>query len=97
MAAVSMVIKMRFHLRRSEPSSILEVIELIERFIDDQSKSEYEWADFIDWDHSDPEIESIRKEIEQLTPILLSRREGSIERYKAKLAELLARLKADGR
>ena len=86
---------MKFHLRKNELSSVADVINLIERFVDDRTEGAFEWADFTEWENRNPEVESIRNEIELLTPILLSNRAGKMETYKGRLVEILQRLKSE--
>lgn len=63
----------RTHLRGKPVNSAREVIELVDRFIDDKMNYEMEWDDFISWTHSDPQVELIRNDIGKHESLLFSK------------------------
>jgi hypothetical protein len=56
--------------RQRAPESTLEVIGLIDRFIDGKLDYDFEWDDFISWKNETPQVEKIRNQINQFGNLL---------------------------
>lgn len=54
------------HRRQAGVSSLSEVVNLIDRFIDDGLSYPLEWDDFVSWENASPGIEKIRVEVAAL-------------------------------
>ncbi len=63
----------RIHLRENGVGSQVDLVRLIDRFIDDKLTYPLEWDDFISWEHSDPYIEAMRDRIASLEPLFFSK------------------------
>jgi hypothetical protein len=61
------------HIRQGGVQSLSDLVELIDRFVDDELRYVLEWDDFISWDHSTPEIEAIRARIAATEPLFFSK------------------------
>lgn len=44
----------------------MEVVRLIDRFIDDELNYKLEWDDFVSWENENPGVEKIRAEVAAL-------------------------------
>jgi hypothetical protein len=59
----------RIHIRESAPANYRDLVDLLDRFIDDEMRYPLEWDDFISWDHQNPNIEAIRERISAWEPL----------------------------
>lgn len=60
------------HIQQTPPGRISELVELLDRFLDDRLKYELEWDDFISWEHDNPNIEAIRLRIAETESLFFS-------------------------
>ena len=60
------------HVRQAEPSSLSELVALLDRFLDDRLHYPLEWDDFVAWENHAPAIESIRIRIAATEPLFFS-------------------------
>ena len=56
----------RFHLRNSEVESKADLVDLLDRFIEDNLQYPLEWDDFVSWQNSNRVVEDARLEIAAL-------------------------------
>jgi hypothetical protein len=56
----------RFHVRDHEIESLAELIDLLDRFLDDDLSYPLEWDDFISWKNPNPSVERVRDRIADL-------------------------------
>jgi hypothetical protein len=61
------------HIRESGVHSLSALVNLVDRFLDDELRYGWEWDDFVSWDHSSPAIEAFRQRIAQTEPLFLSK------------------------
>jgi hypothetical protein len=64
------------HVRQRGPQNLKELVALLDRFLDGRLEYELEWDDFISWNNSNPNIESIRDRIAAAEPLFFSKRES---------------------
>src|SRR5262245_48289338 len=67
------------HLRENNVSSPRDLVDLIDRFIDDKVRYPLEWDDFVSWEHASAGIESARQRIAALEPLFFSKSEADRE------------------
>lgn len=77
----------RVHVRARGVSSLGDVVDLIDRFLDDRVRYPLEWDDFITWKHGSIHIEKVRRLIEQHEPLLFSKTSSDRKKYVAMLIE----------
>lgn len=58
----------RVHLRQ-EAGTLVEAIEVVDRFLSDAPHYPLEWDDFISWESSNPTVETMRVEMAALEPL----------------------------
>lgn len=63
------------HVRQSDFSKPSEVIDLIDRFIDGNTRYDLEWDDFISWNNTNHNIEKLRTEIGKYEYLLFQRKD----------------------
>ena len=61
------------HLWQESPETMGQLLDLLDRFLDDRLNYELEWDDFISWKNRNPNIELIRGRIAKLEPLFFSR------------------------
>lgn len=61
------------HIRQGDVHTLRQLIELVDRFLDDQTFYELEWDDFVSWENANPAVEAVRRELEQLEPLFLGK------------------------
>jgi hypothetical protein len=71
----------RVHLRDTEVSSLSQVLEVIDRFIDGNPRRPLEWDDFVSWDNSNSGVEKVRQRIAALEGEFFSK--SADERWEA--------------
>ena len=71
----------RVHIREQGVTSMADLVDLIDRFIDGPMRYDLEWDDFISWTHSNPNIERIRNCIGDREPLLFSKKPADRARY----------------
>jgi hypothetical protein len=59
----------RVHVREPGPTNYRELVDLLDRFIDDEMRYPLEWDDFISWEHQNPNIEAVRNRIAAWEPL----------------------------
>ncbi len=69
-----------FHARRDNVHDLLDLVSLIDRFLDDRLRYELEWDDFISWKHENSGIEPVRIRIAALEPLFFSETESDRDR-----------------
>ena len=69
------------HIRQKGVNSISDLVDLIDRFIDGSMDYDFEWDDFISWEHENHFIESVRQAIESHEPLLLAKK-GTLDHVK---------------
>jgi hypothetical protein len=62
----------RIHVRQPPPSQISDLVALLDRLLDGRLSYELEWDDFISWQHSNPNIEAIRRRIAETERLFFS-------------------------
>lgn len=60
------------HIREENVASLNDLVKLLDRFLDDDTRYPLEWDDFVSWTHDDPEIEAIRDRIADTEPLFFS-------------------------
>jgi hypothetical protein len=68
------------HIRESGVHSLPDLVNLVDRFLDDELRYGWEWDDFVSWDNSSPAIEAIRERIAQAEPLFFSKDPAQIAR-----------------
>ena len=63
-----------FHVRGNPPGSTDELIDLLDRFVDEKLKHPMEWDDFISWDNGNQHVRAARAAIGAFEPLLFSSR-----------------------
>ena len=71
----------RIHIREERVSSLEDLVDLIDRFIDGKMKYDLEWDDFISWNHNNNYIESVRVNLAMNEGILFSKNNSDREKY----------------
>ena len=61
------------HIRGSGVNSVSDLIDIVDRFLDGETRYALEWDDFVSWDSSVPAIETFRRTIAQSEPMLFSK------------------------
>lgn len=77
----------RFHVRANELKTLGDVVDLIDRFLDDRVRYPLEWDDFVSWKQENANIERVRQVIEQHEALLFSKMSSDREKYVAILIE----------
>jgi hypothetical protein len=75
------------HIRTREIQTLRELIDLIDRFVDDEVAYPLEWDDFISWRNSNPNIEEIRNRIGAFEPLLFSGSKQDRVEYMLRIVE----------
>jgi hypothetical protein len=60
------------HARQQPAQNAEELVELIDRFLDDKLRYDMEWDDFISWKSDSHQVESLRNEIGNFEGLLFS-------------------------
>jgi hypothetical protein len=68
------------HLRIQGVETVRDLVDLIDRFIDNKLKYELEWDDFISWKHENPNIEAIRNRISETEALFFSQEKSERQR-----------------
>lgn len=91
----------RIHLREDGVGSQVDLVQLIDRFLDDKLAYDLEWDDFISWEHPEPRIEAVRLRIAALEPLFFSQspddRNEAVRRLLAERNSTAGRLGLDAR
>lgn len=80
------------HLKQKPIDSLEELIDLVDRFLDDRMHYPLEWDDFISWDNSNEEIEKFRNSISRYERDLFFSRSGAENPYLSNLMKERNRL-----
>lgn len=75
------------HIRVHGVNNWADLVDLIDRFLDDRVRYPLEWDDFISWKHENVHIEEMRLRIEQNEPLLFSETLSDREKYISMLIE----------
>ena len=68
------------HLDQTRPETIHELVDLLDRFLDDKLRYELEWDDFVSWKNNNPNIEIIRERIARTEPLFFSKSRADRDR-----------------
>jgi hypothetical protein len=78
---------MIMHIRRDPAKTLRELVEVIDRFIDDRLAYDLEWDDFVSWKSDNAPIEQVRDRIAALEPLFFSDSQHDRDAALAKLVE----------
>jgi len=78
-------------------SSLDDLADLIDRLISDDLRNGYEWDDFVAWNNSNPQVEAVRKRIEEFQGLLLSPSLSDKYVYYARIKEIAEELRLDSK
>lgn len=70
------------HLHQEVAGSPRELIDLMDRFLDDKFVYPLEWDDFISWENDNVSIENIRQQLGVHENLLFSKNKKKIDAYK---------------
>ena len=76
------------HQKGPPVSSLRELVDLIDRFIDNDMHYGLEWDDFISWKNESSLIEDFRQEIGNYEPLLFSKSRSKMLEYCNNLIEI---------
>ena len=65
----------RIWIRGGDVASLPDLVDLIDRFLDDKLVVDHEWDDFVSWENANPGIEEIRQRVADLERDFLTSRE----------------------
>jgi hypothetical protein len=68
------------HQKQRAVETISEMVDLIDRSIDDKQSYPLEWDDFVSWENDNPNIEEVRRRIAALEPLFFSKTQTDRER-----------------
>lgn len=86
--------RVHFHVHREVATTPGDLIDLIDRFIDNQVRYPFEWDDFISWEQDNPNVEAARQAIGKYEGWLFSKNQSKIDAYAYRAAEERNRLAA---
>ena len=86
--------RVHFHVHQEVAATPGDLIDLIDRFIDNDPRHPFEWDDFISWDQDNPNVEAARQAIGKYEGWLFSRNRSKIDAYAYRAAEERNRLAA---
>lgn len=75
------------HVHQCPASSTVELVFLMDRFLDGDMRYPLEWDDFISWESDNPHVEQVRNRLGELEPLLFSKNKQQIEEYGRKVAQ----------
>jgi hypothetical protein len=75
------------HVRPRNIQTLHQLIDLIDRFVDDEVRYPLEWDDFISWRNANPNIEEIRNRVGLFEPLLFSNSKQDRDEYVLRLVE----------
>jgi hypothetical protein len=90
----SLISSSRVHLRQEPASNTLELVAMLDRFLDGPTRYELEWDDFISWENEVPAVEQVRLRIAELEPLAFSKRIEDREAFRQQVVEERNRLAA---
>lgn len=84
----------RLHVRRRGVKDVSDVVELIDRFLDEKLEYSMEWDDFISWKQEDSQLEEVRQRIGRHETLLFSAAPDDRQEYISLLIEERNRIAA---
>jgi hypothetical protein len=82
------------HVRQHGVDSVGDLVDLIDRFIDDRMNYDLEWDDFISWKHDNHFIENVRQTIGAQEQLLFSKDKADRAEYVKELVHVRNRAAA---